>query len=59
MKHRLMKHDLKVVENVIAKSLLVSLLLCSAGFLLAQTLTGDYINMFDSDATYYFILFDL
>ena len=24
MKHRLMKHDLKVVENVIAKSLLVS-----------------------------------
>lgn len=28
MKHRLMKHDLKVVENVIAKSLLVSLLIC-------------------------------
>lgn len=27
MKHRLMKHDLKVVENVIAKSLLVSFLL--------------------------------
>lgn len=26
MKHRLMKHDLKVVENVIAKSLLVSIL---------------------------------
>ena len=34
MKHRLMKHDLKVVENVIAKSLLVSLLLCCANFLL-------------------------
>ena len=34
MKHRLMKHDLKVVENVIAKSLLVSLLLCCADFLL-------------------------
>ena len=34
MKHRLMKHDLKVVEIVIAKSLLVSLLLCCADFLL-------------------------
>lgn len=34
MKHRLMKHDLKVVENVIAKSLLVSLSLCCANFLL-------------------------
>ena len=34
MKHRLMKHDLKVAENVIAKSLLVSLLLCCANFLL-------------------------
>lgn len=34
MKHRLMKHDLKVVENVIAKSLLVSLLICYISFLL-------------------------
>lgn len=34
MKHRLMKHDLKVVENVIAKSLLVSLPLCSMSVLL-------------------------
>lgn len=33
MKHRLMKHDLKVVENVIAKSLLVSLSLCYISFL--------------------------
>lgn len=32
MKHRLMKHDLKVVENVIAKSLLVSLLICYMSF---------------------------
>lgn len=33
MKHRLMKHDLKVVENVIAKSLLVRSSICYISFL--------------------------
>lgn len=58
MKHRLMKHDLKVVENVIAKSLLVSLLICYISFLLDETLAGDCINLFNGDACC-FILFDL
>lgn len=52
MKHRLMKHDLKVVENVIAKSLLVSLSICYVNFLLDQLLAGDYINMFGCVAYY-------
>lgn len=42
MKHRLMKHDLKVVENVIAKSLLVSVLKIEYVCL--------FISMFDFDA---------
>lgn len=40
MKHRLMKHDLKVVENVIAKSLLVSR--CALSRLRVWPLAGEH-----------------
>jgi hypothetical protein len=43
MKHRLMKHDLKVVENVIAKSLLVSC--CHLLFPSGQWLAQEHSNM--------------
>lgn len=47
-----MKHDLKVVENVIAKSLLVSLLMLYK-FSSWLTLAGDCISVFDGDAYYF------